>query len=91
MSRLHLILYGSVQGVGFRYFAQRAARAAGVRAGWVRNRPDGAVELEAEAESAALARFREHITRGPPHARVDRVTEETPGTAELPSPFSIVR
>src|SRR5687767_15561770 len=91
VDRLRLILYGSVQGVGFRYFAQRTARSAGVTAGWVRNRPDGAVELEAEAEAAVLARFRAHVSRGPPHARVDRVTEETPGTGELPSPFSIVR
>jgi acylphosphatase len=91
MGRLHLTLYGSVQGVGFRYFAQRAARAAGVTAGWVRNRADGAVELEAEAEPAALDTFRARVTRGPPHARVDRVTEEPPGADELPSPFSIVR
>jgi acylphosphatase len=91
MGRLHLTLYGAVQGVGFRYFAQRAARAAGVTAGWVRNRPDGAVELEAEADPATLAAFRERVSRGPAHARVDRVTEEQPGGDQLPSPFSIMR
>ena len=91
MNRIHLVLYGSVQGVGFRYFTQRAARSAGVGAGWVRNRADGAVELEAEAEPAALARFRDQVTRGPAHARVERVLEEPPSAGTLPTPFSIVR
>jgi acylphosphatase len=90
VQRIRLILYGTVQGVGFRYFAQRAARLAGIAAGWVRNRSDGAVELEAEAEPAALARFREHVTRGPSHARVQRVVEEEPSAGTLPQPFSIV-
>ncbi|MBP5605089.1 MAG: acylphosphatase [Ruminiclostridium sp.] len=45
--RKHIIFYGSVQGVGFRYSAFYAARSYGV-SGWVRNLSDGSVEMEAE-------------------------------------------
>ena len=41
------VVSGSVQGVGFRFFAERAAREAGVT-GWVRNEPDGSVQLEVQ-------------------------------------------
>ena len=45
--RRHIVFYGSVQGVGFRYRAYYAAQACGV-SGWVRNCYDGSVEMEAE-------------------------------------------
>lgn len=45
--RKHFIFYGAVQGVGFRYRAYHAANLYGVT-GWVRNCPDGSVEMEAE-------------------------------------------
>lgn len=63
---------GRVQGVGFRFFAERAALREGLH-GWVRNAPDGTVEIEAEGEAEAMARFEAHISVGPPHARVDGV------------------
>jgi acylphosphatase len=55
---------GRVQGVGFRFFAERAARAAGVN-GWVRNLVDGRVETVAEGDEEAVARYLERIGRGP--------------------------
>jgi acylphosphatase len=58
------LVSGRVQGVGFRFFAQDAAREAGVR-GWVRNLPDGRVETVAEGEENAVARYLEKIRRGP--------------------------
>ncbi|HEX9690147.1 MAG TPA: acylphosphatase [Thermoanaerobaculia bacterium] len=58
------LISGRVQGVGFRFFAERAAREAGVR-GWVRNLPDGRVETVAEGEESAVARYLEKIRRGP--------------------------
>ena len=58
------LVSGRVQGVGFRFFAERAARAAGVN-GWVRNLVDGRVETVAEGDEEAVARYLERIGRGP--------------------------
>ncbi len=51
--RRHIVFYGSVQGVGFRYRAYYAAQACGV-SGWVRNCYDGSVEMEAEGTEKAI-------------------------------------
>lgn len=66
------MLKGRVQGVGFRFFAERAAGAEGIH-GWVANRDDGAVEVFAEGEAEALMRFERRLRQGPPAARVDDV------------------
>ena len=66
---------GLVQGVGFRYFAERAARQLGVK-GWVRNRPDGTVETIAEGEESAVSRYLERLREGPRSGRVDSVDVE---------------
>ncbi len=72
MSARRAVVLGRVQGVGFRFFAERAARELGVR-GWVRNRPDGSVEALAEGDEQALAKFLDRLRRGPLTSRVDRV------------------
>ncbi len=72
LARLRAEVYGRVQGVGFRYFVRSHAQRLGVR-GWVRNRRDGAVELEAEGPREALERLLALIRQGPPAARVERV------------------
>jgi acylphosphatase len=64
-----VLLSGRVQGVGFRFFAERAAREAGVK-GWVRNLPDGGVETVAEGEDQAVARYLERVRQGPPGSHV---------------------
>ncbi len=64
------ILSGRVQGVGFRYFTEAAAGREGIQ-GWVRNLPDGRVELSAEGEAEAIERFEHKIRHGPPGARVE--------------------
>jgi acylphosphatase len=66
---------GSVQGVGYRFFAQRAANTLGVR-GYVKNLFDGRVEVYAIAAQEILALFREQLKRGPRFASVDEVAEE---------------
>ena len=66
---------GRVQGVGYRYFAIRAAERCGVT-GTVRNLPNGTVEAVAEGTSSAVDAFREELERGPSGGRVERVTEE---------------
>jgi acylphosphatase len=68
------IVRGRVQGVGFRYFAVRAARAAGVN-GTVQNLADGTVEAIAEGMPGAIAEFRRELERGPSYAKVSRVDE----------------
>jgi acylphosphatase len=72
--RLHAVVHGYVQGVGFRAFVAREARRLGL-IGTVRNRTDGAVELVAEGERAALEQLRECVRRGPSEAEVQRVEE----------------
>jgi acylphosphatase len=66
------VVIGRVQGVGFRYFTETAAAVEGVD-GWVRNRADGAVEIEVEGDLEAVRRFERRIRVGPPGARVDDV------------------
>ena len=73
--RLHAIVRGRVQQVWFRDFTQRHAEALGL-AGWVRNLPDGTVELAAEGSRPALEALLRHVRAGPPRARVDAVDVE---------------
>ena len=54
--QVHVVYSGRVQGVGFRYSARGIAEELGV-AGWVKNLPDGKVEIMAEAQEAALRDF----------------------------------
>ena len=75
MPSLRAVVHGDVQGVGFRYFVQRRGEEMGL-AGWVRNRPDGSVEVVAEGSRAALGRLLELLGRGPGLAGVDRVDAE---------------
>lgn len=74
------LISGRVQGVGFRFFTQAIADREQID-GWVRNTPDGSVEVEAEGEARAMMRFEEAIRSGPMGARVDRieVTVTVPG------------
>jgi acylphosphatase len=89
--RVRFVVSGRVQGVGFRWFIREAARQHRL-AGWVRNRPDGSVELEASGDDVACREFIETIRQGPPGARVDDVRELGSNQAEsLPHPFAIVR
>ena len=72
MERLHAIVRGDVQGVGFRYFVQRTAHQLELR-GWVRNNDDGTVELIAEGDRDRLEQLERAVRQGPRMARVDRV------------------
>lgn len=71
----HLVVAGRVQGVGFRWFTQRAAD--GLRlSGWVRNRRDGTVEAEVVGERDAVQACIDRLRQGPPGAAVARVDIE---------------
>ena len=79
MIRRRVVAHGRVQGVFFRDSTQREARSAGV-AGWVTNRPDGAVEAVFEGDEAAVDRMVEFVRGGPGHADVEdvEVADEAP-------------
>jgi acylphosphatase len=66
---------GRVQGVGFRYFAQRAAEEFGLR-GYVRNLDDGGVEVYALGPEEKLAELARLLHRGPRWAEVQAVDEQ---------------
>ncbi len=74
VERMELKIHGRVQGVAFRWYTQGTARALGL-VGWVRNRPDGSVQIVAEGTPEALDALRRWAERGPDRARVDRVEE----------------
>lgn len=76
------LISGRVQGVGFRYFTEAAAAREGI-IGWVRNTPDGRVEVVAEGDADALQRFERSLGHGPRGARVERVeVDDTIPTGE---------
>lgn len=91
---LHVIVAGRVQGVGFRWFVRTEARRLGL-AGWVRNLPDGTVEVRASGIAQFLAALEQAIQRGPEGAEVTGVTAvETPAAdarTDAPYPFIILR
>jgi acylphosphatase len=68
------LVRGRVQGVGFRWFVERAAHVLHI-AGWVRNNHDGSVEVLAMGTSAQLDDLRSRLHVGPRAARVDGVLE----------------
>ena len=91
---LHVIVQGRVQGVGFRWFVRTEARRLGL-AGWVRNRPDGTVELRASGIAQFLASLEQAIQRGPEGATVSQILQvEMPAPdsrSDTPYPFIILR
>lgn len=73
IARHRYLIEGRVQGVGFRYATIRMAERLGLT-GWVRNLPDGRVEVEAHGDDRAMDALENWLWEGPTHARVSRVT-----------------
>jgi acylphosphatase len=88
--RVHVIITGRVQGVGFRYDIQRAAQRIGV-CGWVRNRRDGSVEGVFEGEKERVKRMLDWCQHDAALARVDRVSLAWEPFSGEYTDFSIVR
>jgi acylphosphatase len=74
-ARLHLVISGRVQGVGFRFSAYDEAKDLAV-AGWVRNLPNGDVEILAEGSRGNLQMLAAWAHHGPPSAHVTQVRED---------------
>ncbi|HEV2846414.1 MAG TPA: acylphosphatase [Thermoanaerobaculia bacterium] len=75
MKAIRMHLSGKVQGVGFRWFARKAAQELGL-AGRVRNLPDGRVEAEAAGEPERREAFRARLRQGPPGSWVTGLVEQ---------------
>ena len=72
--RVRVLVFGTVQGVAYRWSTEREARRLGLT-GWVRNRPDGSVEAIAEGAETPLVAFVGWCRQGPPGAEVERIEE----------------
>ncbi|MFW6067352.1 MAG: acylphosphatase [Myxococcota bacterium] len=72
LKRIQMVVRGRVQGVFFRASTQREARQLGL-SGWVKNRPDGSVEIVAEGEEDQVKDLLAWAQHGPTTARVDKV------------------
>jgi acylphosphatase len=88
---IRLLISGRVQGVGYRYWTVGEARRLGVE-GWVRNLPDGRVEVLALGLEDRLGRLEDACHSGPPSARVTTVARSlsaddgSHGFSEKPTP-----
>jgi acylphosphatase len=82
------LVEGRVQGVAFRYSCCAEARRLGL-SGWVRNTPEGDVEIWAEGNREQLESLLAWLHRGPPGARVDRVNYKQIAALGIYRDFSI--
>jgi acylphosphatase len=73
--RINLIVYGLVHGVGFRVFIARTAKELNL-CGWVRNLPDGSVEIEAQGPEEMLDELFNRAQQGPKHASVTSILKD---------------
>jgi acylphosphatase len=81
--RLHAMISGRVQNVGYRNFVEDAADVLNLT-GWVRNLYSGDVEVMAEGDEGILRQFSGIISTGPSLAHVNHYTEEyQPATGEF--------
>jgi acylphosphatase len=83
LERMHAVVEGDVQGVGYRIFVVRSAGPLALR-GWVRNRFDGSVEVMAEGERPSLEALLRDLRAGPRASNVRDVRVEwLPATMEF--------
>ena len=82
----HLLISGRVQGVWFRHNTDLKAREIGDLCGWVRNLPDGRVEVLVQGSPEKIAALRHWCQQGPPLARVEYLeVQECPIQPDLPA------
>lgn len=88
LQQVHAIVHGAVQGVSFRYYTVLEAERLGV-VGWVRNVPDGTVEVTAQGTPDQLQAFVEFLHQGSPSAAVTRVSVTTQPVISRFTQFSV--
>ena len=84
------LIRGLVQGVGFRFFAQRSAATHQVK-GYVRNLEDGRVEAFAQGPEKVVEAFKQDMTAGPRYSKVDEIEEIVLEPVGIYSTFRIER
>lgn len=87
---LHVKIFGTVQGVGFRAWTARTAKAKGL-CGWVQNCADGSVEAILQGEQEVLQEMLEELKTGPTYAIVDQVESECRTAPNQLNGFEILR
>lgn len=90
MRRIHAIVSGRVQGVSYRASTASEARRLGA-VGWVRNRSDGTVELEAEGPEETISQLLAWCQQGPPSAEVSGVAIDEIAVTGKDTMFAVVR
>lgn len=75
MVHKNIFIHGRVQGVGFRFSARSQARQLSIR-GFVKNKADGSVYIEAEGETENVNQYVRWCKEGPPHAHVENIEVE---------------
>lgn len=88
MKRVHMVVQGIVQGVGFRCHVVQWASLYRIN-GWVRNNWDGTVEIDAQGEDEDLKLFTESVRKGPRFSKVEKLTTREVRDLEAYSTFSI--
>ncbi len=89
MKRVHVFVSGRVQGVNFRWNTKIVADKLGIK-GWVRNLPDGRVEIVAEGDEGNIERFLDYVKKGPVLAKVENVDVKEEECKNEFKEFSIV-
>jgi acylphosphatase len=79
--RIHIKIYGRVQGVWFRKWAQSKAQELGI-SGWVKNESNGSLSLQAEGNEAGLSRLVEECHEGPEKAIITDLTTKDIASVE---------
>lgn len=72
MKRVNIQIFGRVQGVGFRFFTMQRAKGLNI-VGWVTNRSDGSVEIEAQGAEEDINKFIQWCKEGPPSSKVEDI------------------
>ena len=83
-----ILIAGRVQGVGFRFFAEAQAAVEGVH-GYVKNLPDGRVEVLLEGDDESVERVERALRRGPAAARIEAFVVEAVPPSGRATGFSI--
>jgi len=88
LASVRAIVYGRVQGVFYRAFTSRQAKELGLT-GYVRNLPDGGVEVQAYGERKQLEKLINTLMIGPPTAAVEKIVTDWPEYSGSYSDFDI--